>query len=222
MHNSVRLVAALAAAIAVLCSCGDGINVVFEDKEYQMNGKTAVITVPQFEMESDFAAEINNEFEERTSLLLDNFIKSEYVTNFDIKAEVAHNDGRFVSVLLEGEVSGEKPHGERIRIPETLDFTDGKKVTLDELFMDDSWQTLVDNKMLQLTQAQEGDYAELWDIPSTKLLNKENFYIKDGELVLYFPPYELSYYRRGYVEFYFTAEELARVLSDYGKEIIHI
>ncbi len=221
MHNSVRL-AALLIAVAVLSSCGKGIKVGFENKEYQMNDKSATITVPEFEVESDFGATVNAEFEDTASLLLDNFIKSEYVSKLDVKADLPHNDGRFLSVIMEGEVSGEKPHGERIRIVKTYDFAEERAVTLDELFMDESWQTLVDNKMQQLAESQEEGYAELWEIPSTKLLNKENFYIKDGELVLFFPPYELSYYRRGYVEFYFTAQELARVLSDYGKQILYI
>lgn len=221
MHNSVRLAAALLAG-TLLCSCGGGVDVEFEDKKYEMNGKTASITVPKFGGETDFAAEVNNELEEKASLLLDNFIKSEYVTDLEMTSEIAHNDGRTVSLLMEGEVSGDKPHGEKIRIPVTIDFAEGKKVTLDELFMDESWKTLADNKMLSLAESKEGDYSELWDIPSTDLLNKENFYIKDGELILYFPPYELSYYRRGYVEFSFTAQELERALSDYGKRILYI
>lgn len=206
----------------ILCSCGDGIKVGFENKEYQMNDKSATITVPSFEDESEFSAQINDEIEEKTAEIIDNFIKSEYVSKLDMNTEIAHNDGRIVSVVMEGEVSGDKPHGERIRVVKTYDFLEEKTVTLAELFMDDSWQILVDNKMRELAETGADGYDELWEIPSVKLLDKENFYIKDGELVLYFPPYELSYYRRGYVEFNFTAQELARVLSDYGKQILYI
>ena len=129
---------------------------------------------------------------------------------------------RVVSVVMEGEVSGDKPHGEKLRITRTYDFGEAKTVTLPELFMDDSWQMLIDNKMRELVEGGTDGYDELWEIPTAKLLNKENFYIKDGELVIYFPPYELSYYRRGYVEFNFAPQELARVLSDYGKQILYI
>ncbi len=221
MHNSVRVAAVLISA-CILTSCGDGIEVGLEDKEYQTDGKYATITVPTFEDESDFSSQINDEIEEKTAELLDNFIKSEFVSKLDMNTEITHNDGRVVSVVMEGEVSGDKPHGEKLRIARTYDFGEAKTVTLAELFMDDSWQTLVDNKMLELAESGADGYDELWEIPTVKLLNKENFYIKDGELVIYFPPYELSYYRRGYVEFNFTAQELARVLSDYGKQILYI
>ena len=221
MHNFVRLAAALV-AVCVLCSCGSGINVGLEDKEYQAEGKYATVTVPTFEDESDFSSQINDEIEEKTAELIDNFIKSEFVSKLEMSTEIEHNDGRVVSVVMEGEVSGDKPHGEKMRIARTYDFEAAKTVTLAELFMDDSWQTLADNKMRDLAESGADGYDELWEIPMVKLLNKENFYIKDGELVIYFPPYELSYYRRGYVEFNFTAQELARVLSDYGKQILYI
>ena len=221
MHNSVRLAAVLL-SVCILASCGDGIKVGLESKEYQTDGKCATFTVPTFEDESEFASQITDEIEEKTAELLDNFIKSEFVSKLDINTEVTHNDGRVVSVVMEGEVSGDKPHGEKLRITRTYDFREAKTITLAELFMDDSWQMLIDNKMRELVEGGTDGYDELWEIPTAKLLNKENFYIKDGELVIYFPPYELSYYRRGYVEFNFTPQELARVLSDYGKQILYI
>ena len=221
MHNSVRLAAVLL-SVCILASCGNGIKVGLEAKEYQTDGKYATFTVPTFEDESEFASQITDEIEEKTAELLDNFIKSEFVSKLDINTEVTHNDGRVVSVVMEGEVSGDKPHGEKLRITRTYDFEEEKVVALAELFMDDSWQMLIDNKMRELVEGGTDGYDELWEIPTAKLLNKENFYIKDGELVIYFPPYELSYYRRGYVEFNFTPQEVARVLSDYGKQILYI
>lgn len=221
MHNSLRLAAVLL-SVCILTSCGNGIKVGLESKEYQTDGKYATFTVPTFEDESEFVSQITDEIEEKTAELLDNFIKSEFVSKLDINTEVTHNDGRVVSVVMEGEVSGDKPHGEKLRIARTYDFEEEKVVALAELFMDDSWQMLIDNKMRELVEGGTDGYDELWEIPTAKLLNKENFYIKDGELVIYFPPYELSYYRRGYVEFNFTPQELARVLSDYGKQILYI
>lgn len=219
MHNFMRI-ATLLAITPFICSCGNGVSVAFEEKEYSIDGKTASITIPKFEGKSDYLQQANTELEEKASYMIDDFIEEAELENLEIDTVVTLNDGRFVSAVIEGEATGDKPHGEKQRYAVTYDFLLCKSVELEELFADDGWKTAADNKMLRLCEAREGEYAELWEMPSLALLKKENFYIKKGVLVIYFPPYELSYYRRGYVEFDFSGEEMRRYLSDYGKELL--
>ncbi|MBS7298704.1 MAG: DUF3298 and DUF4163 domain-containing protein [Eubacteriales bacterium] len=225
MYNSVRLLFG-AVILSLLCSCSDGVDVKIEEKTYQTDVGEVRINVPELscEKEQEFAENINDTYNKEVSAIVNNFLSKppSEKENYSLEAdcEIARNDGRIVSVILEGEAFTGGAHGEKFRITKTIDFLQKKIIVLEDLFADDSWKTVIDNKMKDIAEKGEGDYSELWEMPSTKNLNSSNFYLKDGKLVLYYPPYQLSYYRRGYVEFEFDKEELSGYLSDYAREFL--
>ena len=219
MHNPVKLILLL--PLMLICSCSDGVTVRTEDSEYRTDTACANFSLPRFEYSPNaaYADSVNSEFDNTASAILDDFLAKE-APSLDADTEIMRNDGRIVSVILEGEVETGKAHGEKFRVARTYDFANGRAVGLEELFDGDAWKQLADNKMKALAEKGEGDYEDLWEMPSVALLSPENYYIKEKTLILYFPPYELSYYRRGYVEFEFEKEELSTYLSDYGREIL--
>ncbi|MEE0943825.1 MAG: DUF3298 domain-containing protein [Clostridia bacterium] len=225
MHNPLKAVVVLVAAL-MLCGCNDGINVKVEERTYQTETGEAKLCVPEFssDMSLDFIEKVNETYNKEVSALIDRFFAKkpdgDQKSKLGADTRIMRNDGRSVSVIFEGEAFTGGAHGEKFRIAKSFDFERGEEITLDKIFADASWKVVADNKMRKLTELGEGDYSQLWEIPSTELLKKENFYLKDDALVLYFPPYELSYYRRGYVEFEFKKEELAGYLSDYGREVL--
>ncbi|MBQ3471379.1 MAG: DUF3298 domain-containing protein [Clostridia bacterium] len=64
------------------------------------------------------------------------------------------------------------------------------------------------------------EYAELWEKPVIKDTSQTNFYIEDGKLVLYYQPYDLSYYARGFVEFRLPLKELSGYLKEEYRRLI--
>ena len=52
------------------------------------------------------------------------------------------------------------------------------------------------------------EYSDIWEKPVVGEAQNENFYLSNGGLVLYYKPYELSYYSRGFVEFTIPYSEL--------------
>ena len=52
------------------------------------------------------------------------------------------------------------------------------------------------------------EYADIWEQPVIGEEQNECFYLTDDGLVIYYPPYELSYYARGFVEFVIPYSEL--------------
>lgn len=226
MHNPLKAVIIITASF-FLCSCNNGIDIKIEERFYQTDNGEVKIKLPEFSSDtaSEFAQDVNDIYNKEISALVDAFFAKEPTGNKDsteLNADTAvtRNDGRIASVVFEGEAFTGGAHGEKFRLSKTFDFEMMQEITLDRLFSDASWKTVADNKMRSLAEQGEGDYSELWEIPTTELLNPKNFYLKDNMLVLYFPPYELSYYRLGYVEFEFEKEELAGYLSDYGREIL--
>lgn len=225
MYNPLKSVAIIA-TIFLLCSCNDGINIKIEERVYQTEEGEAKLNVPDFSSDNaaEFAEQVNDIYNKEASAIIDRFFakKTDGNKTSELGADtvVERNDGRIVSVIFEGEVFTGGAHGEKFRMAKSFDFERGEEITLDKIFADSAWKTVADNKMRKLAELGEGEYSQLWEIPSTKLLEDENFYLKDNSLILYFPPYELSYYRRGYVEFEFEKEELAGYLSDYGREVL--
>lgn len=217
MHNPVKFAAAALAA-AVLCSCGaQGVRVGIVEKEYETGSSTVEARLPQFECDANpsFAESLNGEYDALMMSLLDEFIikTQDKDAEFEIKSDVKLNNGRLVSVVCDGEVFSGGAHGEKFRICRSIDFVGGKILTLDDIFSDEGWKTAVDTRMEQLALSGDEEYKDLWEKPSTKLLKAENFYITDDSIVFFFPPYELSYYRRGFVEFEFEYSELSGYLT---------
>ncbi len=225
MYNPLKAIIA-ATALILLCSCSEAVEIKVEERTYQTDNAVARLNLPQFSCDTsaDFAESMNNIYNNEASALMDAFFaketQGEEQAKLELDSTVTRNDGRIVSIVCEGEAFTGGAHGEKLRIAKTADFADGKVISLEELFDGEEWKMAADNKMQKLAQKAEGDYSELWEMPSTELLKPENFYLKDDKLVLYFPPYELSYYRRGYVEFEFEREELAGYLSEYGREVL--
>ncbi len=219
MHNSVK--AMLLLPFMLLGGCSGGVNIKMDGSEYGTDTASALFSLPKVEYSQNqaFADGVNAEFENQASMIFEDFLAKKAV-KLEADTKIMRNDGRIVSMILEGEVETGNAHGEKFRRARTYDFAEGKAVSLTELFADDGWRQTVDNKMKALAEKGEGDYEDLWELPSVELLAEENYYIKEGTLILYFPPYELSYYRRGYVEFEFDKEELLGYLSDYGREVL--
>lgn len=226
MHNFIKAGACIF-AIGMLAGCGgNGVKVDFADKTYEAGTSLVKAAVPVFEseMSQEFADSINQEYDEKIMSILDTFMAKTQAlpeeSEFLFDSEVKTNNGRLVSVVSEAEVFTGGAHGEKFRISRSFDFENGKEIKLEDIFVDDSWKTIVNERMKELCESGDEEYSELWEEPSVEILNAEDFYIEGDKLVLYYPPYKLSYYRRGFVEFKFKVEELSGYMTDYIKELM--
>ena len=225
MYNPLKAIAVAVSAL-LLCACNSGIDINIEERTYQTGNCETKIKVPEFSCDTavEFAETVNDIYNKEISVIVDRFITknsgSENKTELGADTNIMLNNGRIVSAVFEGEAFSGGAHGEKFRVSKTFDFAEGREITLDSLFADDAWQTVADNKMRELAELGEGEYAQLWEMPSVEKLKSENFYLKNNTLVIFFPPYELSYYRRGYVEFEFKKEDFAGYLSEYGREVL--
>ena len=61
-------------------------------------------------------------------------------------------------------------------------------------------------------------YSEMWAEPKITEENKNRFYLTDTDLVIFFPPYELSYYAKGFIEFPIPLESINPILNERYRE----
>ena len=107
-------------------------------------------------------------------------------------------------------------HGNSSYKPLTVDINSEvpHNLKLSELFEDEKYADKINFIIEQMVQADPQRYSELWAKPHISGDNEDRFYLTDTELVIYFPPYELSYYAKGFVEFNIPLSELSPILNE--------
>lgn len=176
--------------------------------------------LPGAEFEKSINAELKQQVD--SSLVAFDSLAAENSSNvrmgnrciLNITWEEKYNKNGFLSVVEEEYVYTGGAHGTTVRIPKNIDITGEKVVKLKDLFMDEGYVTTLNRLINERLSEHSDEYSELWEKPEIKEEHQENFYIQDDKLVIFFQPYELSYYARGFVEFPLPLDEL----SGYMKE----
>lgn len=131
----------------------------------------------------------------------------------DITQELRYNENDFLSIVEEHYVYTGGAHGSRTRYPRNYDLAGGKQIYLSDLFNDGYKETL--NRIIsEQEKADTERYSELWERPEILDEHETNFYITPGKLVIFFQPYELSYFAKGYVEFEIPFSQISGSLKE--------
>ena len=89
-----------------------------------------------------------------------------------------------------------------------------KLLELKDLFSDEGYIETINRMIDELVAEKPEEYSGLWAEPHITEETQRQFYLTDEELVIFFPPYELSYYARGFVEFPLRLTELNGKLKE--------
>lgn len=215
--------------IVAVCLCGCSLDKVRSEKsikEYEMDYSTVHAEVIQFSgmKNAEFEKSINSEIEQAVESDLVAF-DSEALGSSDkvrmgnkcvleITWDEKYNKNDFISVVEERYVYTGGAHGNTVRIPKNIDLSGEKAVQLKDLFTDDGYVSTL-NRLINEEMAENSEeYRDLWAKPEIKDTHQTDFYISGDDLVIFFQPYDLSYYARGFVEFHIELEDL----SGYMKE----
>lgn len=202
------------------------------------------VSVKQEEQETDYSsvyAEIlelrgikNKEYQSQLNLSISNNIE-DAIYQFDsiaqeaqetlpagvksslyISQKVKRNTTDFVSFVTENYIFTGGAHGTTSWYPRTINVTaeNPHDLTLGELFTVDDYLDKINGIIKQKVENNPDIYSELWEDPIVTKDNEDRFYLTDDSLVIYFPPYELSYYAKGFIEFPIELKELSPYLID--------
>lgn len=215
--------------VMALCLSGCSINRVHTEKtikEYETDYSSVYAETIQFSGISDkeFENALNGEIEQavESELVAFDSQASESSDNvrmgnkcvMEIDWEEEYNKNDFISVVEEKYVYTGGAHGSTVRIPKNIDLSELKEVKLSDLFADDGYVNTLNRMINELMTEHSDEYKDLWAKPEIQDRHQTDFYIDDDKLVIFFQPYELSYYARGFVEFPLSLTEL----SGYMKE----
>lgn len=219
----------IALGIAALCMCGCDIRRVRTEvsaREYETDFsavRAETIRFSGFE-NSEFENELNEQIQQslESELVAFDSEASESGDNvrmgnkcvLEITWEGKYNESDFISVVEEKYVYTGGAHGNTVRIPKNIDLAAGREIKLADLFEDDGYTAALNRLINERLTERSGEYGDLWAKPEIKQSHQTDFYISGDKLVIFFQPYDLSYYARGFVEFPIDLEDL----SGYMKE----
>lgn len=216
----------------LLCACS--INQIpkieIESKEYETEISSVYAETVQFAgfQNDEFERQLNENITRDINGALVSFdtMVSESTDNIrmgnrcvlEIKQFIKNNKNDFISVIEEHYVYTGGAHGSTAWYPRNIDLSAGKVISLSDLFNDDSYKNELDRQIDIILENNKEEYTDLWSHP--KINSEENFYISDGKLVIFYPPYELSYYARGFVEFPIKLSDIEGYLKEEYKKLI--
>lgn len=204
MHNFVKIAALFFLSLCVLASCGKGVRIETTDKSYSTDTIFVDAKIPKIVGLGNKSLEenINEEYREVLEDLLEDFSENARETGdkstFIIQTTEHYNKNGFFSVVTQVNSCTKNTHKSCRRITKNIDTRLLKEVSLSDLFEGDSYIDMINARLLETVEKDSEKFSGLWEKP--KLSGNQDFYIDEDNLVLCYPPYELSYYERGYVE----------------------
>lgn len=132
----------------------------------------------------------------------------------EINQEVKYNSPKMLSVIEEHYVYTGGAHGSYMRYPRNFDMLAKKRIYLSDLFSDPGYKETLNRMIRERMEAEPERYSELWAKPEISTSHETDFYFTEGRLVIFFQPYVLSYYAKGYVEFELPLSELSGYLKE--------
>lgn len=193
------------------CTQNGAAKIEIEKREYETDTAVVNIQLPVFSglHDSQFQEQLNAELDNEINACLERFTsESEQGTItgteknvFQVTQDIAYNKNNFVSIVSECYIFTGGAHGATDRMPRNIDIQQGKILKLADLFLDEGYKQKLVGEINRIMEESPEAYSDLWEKPVLGAAQEDYFYIQDGDLVIFYPPYELSYYARGFVEF---------------------
>lgn len=176
----------------------------FEDKEFQSN------------MNMELRREAENAISEFDAVAQESKLPSGVKSVLRISQDIKRNSGGIVSFVTEEYIYTGGAHGSTLWNPRTV-VTDENGMHQEELsglFNTVDYIKVINDCIDELVEKNPERYSELWAEPHISKKTADRFYLTDSDLVIFFPPYELSYYAKGFVEFSVPFERINAYLAE--------
>lgn len=193
--------------------------------EYETDNEKVYIQVPKISglENEEFMISLNEEYEELGKSIYEEFlINSQKSVNerdkkaeLEIKQTVTYNKNDILTILGECYIYTDGYNGIKSRMVKNINTKTNTKIELKDIFCDDEYIKMLNSKLESMYDTAE--YSDLWQKPLVGDSQNQFFYFSDDGLVIFYPPYELSYYSRGFVEFIIPYQDLYGYLKpDYS------
>ncbi len=227
MYNIVKGIILTVCVAVILSGCQiSSMRVEKIINEYETDDESVYIETPIISGLSDknFENDVNSQYQEIIESIHRDFLSDSQNSKnerdgkgkLELKHEVVYNKNNLISLLGECYKYTDGFNGTNIRIVKNIDTSTNTEILLSDLFGDDEYIQMLNNKLDKISD--EAEYSDLWENPTITDAQNQYFYFTDEGIVIFYPPYELSYYARGFVEFTIPYAELYGYLKpEYSK-----
>ena len=184
------------------------------------------ITIPVFTIPGGepFAKKLNDEFDLmlRNSIDSINEIYGDQIANGtesvsgatdEFIYNISYDDGNLLSLNIEGNAYYGGAHGMPYIHCYNLDLNKREILGISDVFKPGiDYESILTRRMIAMCASDPDEYGDLFDDPDT--LEEGSFYFEDGDLVLFYHPYALSSFARGFVEFRIPLASLSEFIRD--------
>lgn len=212
------------------CSADEAAKITITDKQYETDYSTVNAQLAEFGglEDEEFQDTLNSRFAQRLDDAIAEFDALAHETEgetsakytFDAVQNVKYNKNDFISIVEERYVYLGGAHGNTMWYPSNIDTLQSKTVALGDLFENDGYKETINRLINERLEENPDEYKDLWAKPELWQSHQTDFYITDKSLVIFFPPYELSYYARGFVEFELPLEKLEGYLKEEYRRLV--
>ncbi len=217
MYNLIKKLT-IPALVLLLASCGGGVQVDSIDKSYTTETVMVDAKIPKLSgLTSESLEEaVNADYEKTIASLLSDFKKQASKTGdkstFTVTTTEHHNNGGFFSAVTQIDSFASESHKNSFRITKNIDTQKCIELSLSDLFSGDEYIDMINARLLDAVSENSERYQGLWEKP--RLCENQDFYVSSGFLVVYYLPYKLSYYERGFVEIPLSLSDMSGYLKE--------
>ncbi len=225
MHNFIKKLP-IFALVLLLASCSGGVRVDNIDKSYETETVMVDAKIPKLSgLGSESLEEtVNGDYEKTITSLLADFKKQASKTGdkstFSVTTTEHHNGGGIFSLVTQVDSFASESHKNSFRITKNIDTAKCVELSLSDLFDGDDYIDMINARLEDAVSENSERYQGLWEKP--RLCENQDFYISSGFLVVYYLPYKLSYYERGFVEIPLSLADMSGYLKEEYRHLAEI
>ncbi len=216
MHNPLKL--AMLLIPCLLCACGKTPGLEIKKDNMTENNTAYTINCETLSIghQSENADKLNSVFNDELEEWIENFtnranqikVPGSSLPCLQVRHTVKNNNGKLLSIITEKYVYLTGLHGNTWVSAKNFDVKEDKILMLSDLFTDKEYTSILTERMEELIESNPNVYHDLWEQPVIDKDREDKFYIDKKNLVIFYEPYELSYYARGVVEFPIPLEKI--------------
>lgn len=170
-----------------------------------------------------FQATLNRTFsnyvtatQEEAKQMFDGITKDDtfnYNGEIDINYTVNNYEDGILSITVNKYVFANGANGQTYAETFNIDLNNSKVLSYSDIFTVDNYEEILVNTINDMIESNPATYE---GVEKVTKLDDNNFYLQDGNIVIYYMPYEISYGARGTVTFSINTNSLSDyMVSDY-------
>lgn len=211
--------------IITISGCSTSPVVTFTEKNYETDIATVDVQLPELKNleNTEFQEKFNNDYSTSVTAMIESFYgqcpeDSIEKCIFHLSQQIFYNKNPIISIVGDLYVFTEGIHGISDRIVKNIDTQKAVEINLSDIFTDESYEQMINREINKILEQNKEEYSDLWEKPILTTAHEKNFYFSENGLVIFYLPYELSYYARGFIDFTIPYEEVRKYMKDEYRE----